>query len=77
VHPGDGVQHAVDFGVVLCAGEGVGVFLDGDDACPLFGEGEGDDVAAGAGEDVDESVVVFSGGGEVFGDFSRGVLVEV
>lgn len=52
VHPRDGVQHPVDLGVVLRAGERRDVPLDGDDAVPFSGEGEGYRVAACAGEDV-------------------------
>lgn len=62
-------RHAVDEGVVLRAGEGGGVLLHGDDALPAVRQGEGDDVAARAGEDVDDGRL---GGGadgaEVLGD---------
>lgn len=54
---------------MLGAGEGGGVPLDGDDAFPPAGEGEGDDVAAGAAEDVDEGGLGGRGNcGEILGD---------
>ena len=51
--PHNAVADAVYVGVVLGAGQGGRVLLDGDDAVPPPGEGEGDGVAAGAAEDVD------------------------
>lgn len=53
--PGDApLGHAVDERVVLGAGEGGRVLLHGDDALPAVRQGKGDDVAARAGEDVDD-----------------------
>ncbi|KAF4888836.1 hypothetical protein CGCF415_v005527 [Colletotrichum fructicola] len=55
--PGYVVCDLVELCVVLGAGEGGGVALDGDDAVPAAGGGEGDGVAAGATEDVDEEAL--------------------
>jgi hypothetical protein len=71
VDPLDRVTNAVDGGVVLRAGERGGVALDGDDARPALREGEGNDVAARAGEEVDQD-----GGGGGGGGAGRGQLRE-
>lgn len=58
---------------MLGAGERRGVLLDADDVIPLLGEGEGDGVAACAGEQVDDGVLAGRGvvvGAEVFGNFA-------
>jgi len=52
--PPDLLRDAVDLGIVLRARERPGVLLDGEDLVPAAGEREGDRVASGAGEGVDQ-----------------------
>lgn len=72
VDPGDLAADAVEVGVVLGAGEGRGVLLDGDDLSPLVREGKGNDVAAGAGEEVDDGGLGSVPADDVRGDIAVG-----
>lgn len=68
VDPGDVLVNAVDARIVLGAGQGACVALDGDDVGPGAVSGKGDGVAACAGEHVDyDAGWVFFGGG-LFGE---------
>jgi hypothetical protein len=75
MNPGYGVGYTVNSGVMLGAGECGGVLLDADDMVPFLGEGEGDGVAAGAGEQVNDGVFARGRvvvGANVFGYFAGG-----
>jgi hypothetical protein len=72
IQPEDLARNTIDFGIVLCAFDRLGVFLDGEDAFPAAGSCKGNGISAYTSEGIhDYSLLFWRGLCDMSGDLTE------